>query len=227
MKYSMSIAEASRVLGKTPRTIRNYINSGQLSSGQHGRSRYLNPEEVHELLVDDQSTRVTAAEFRAIRAQVRRLESEMMVIQHMLDLRNETLGMTEEFSRELYAAAIEQYQRPVGSYSLKELESWADVFARMDENDLSTIGAAVQRDAWKVLLRLSARLLTDVVSREDYKTSLALQQAHKLLADARRRLRISIFIYIEMSNELPVDLRIETPMKDDLFESLKNAIKSS
>lgn len=221
MKYTMSVAEAARVLSKTERTIRNYISFGQLSSITRGRSRYLDPEEVQELVTEQDSPRATVTEIRALRASVRRLESEMAVIRHMLDLRNESLGMTPEYASQLYAAAIEQYGRPAGSYSIAELEGWAQVFSRLDEADLQVFCAHPTPEAWKVLLRLSARMITDVVSRKEYSTSLALQSTHRLLAEGRRRLRISIFIFLESRGAVPPELREHVEMKDAIFEQLK------
>lgn len=221
MKYTMSVAEAARVLSKTERTIRNYISFGQLSSITRGRSRYLDPEEVQELVTEQDSPRATVTEIRALRASVRRLESEMAVIRHMLDLRNESLGMTPEYASQLYATAIEQYGRPSGSYSIAELEGWAQVFSRLDETDLQTFCAHPTPEAWKVLLRLSSRMITDVVGRKEYSTSLALQSTHRLLAEGRRRLRISIFIFLESRGAVPPELREHVEMKDAIFEQLK------
>ena len=226
MKYTMSIAEAARVLGKTERTIRNYIKTAQLTSARRGRSRFLDPEEVQELLVEEDSSRVTAAEMRALRATVRRLEAHINVIQQMLDLKNEPLGMTDEYARSLLSAALEQYGRPHGSYTIKELEAWASIFARMDESDLQTLCAATSATSWKTLLRLSSRMVSEVASREDYKTSLDAQQVHRLLADGRRRLKISIFIYLEMTSQIFSEIE-ETEVKTSLFESLKKQVKPS
>jgi len=223
MKYSMSIADAGRVLGKTERTIRNYIKTGQLTSTGSGRSRLLDPEEVHELLAAPKGERITVAEIRTLRATVRRLESEVAVIQHMLDLRNESLGMTSQYAKELHAAMIEQYGRPAGSYSTAEMRAWADIFTRMDEADLLTFSGAGA--AWKILLRLCGRMLSEVTARPDYSTSLELQQIHRLLADGRRRLKISIFIYLESLSDASTAL--ERTLKEDVFERLKNDIKPS
>ena len=221
MKYTMTVAEAARVLSKTERTIRNYIRLGQLSSITNGRSRYLDPEEVQELLVEHDSPRAPVTEFKSLRAQVRRLEAEMAVIRHMLDLRNESLGMTPEYATQLYATAIEQYGRPAGSYSISEFEGWAQIFSRIDETDLQTFCMYPNPEAWKVLLRLSARMVADVVGRKEYSTSLPLQSTHRLLAEGRRRLRISIFIFLENRSAVPAELRENMSIGDDLFEQLK------
>lgn len=226
MKYTMSIAEAARVLGKTERTIRNYIKTAQVTSARRGRSRYLDPEEVRELAMESDSARVTAAEMRALRATVRRLESHISVIQQMLDLKNEPLGMTDEYAQSLLSAALEQYGRPHGSYSIKELEAWADIFARIDETDLRSLCAATSTTAWKTLLRLSSRMVSEVASRDDYKTSLDAQRVHRLLADGRRRLKISIFIYLEMTSQIFSEIE-ESEVKTSIFESLKNQVKPS
>jgi excisionase family DNA binding protein len=218
MRFTMSLPEAARALGRTERTVRNYIKEGRLASLTRGRSRLLDPAEVMSLIEEDASPRVTPEEVRVLRAQVQRLESEMAVVRHMLDLRDSALGMTEAYAAGLYDAMIVQSSRPVGSYSLPELESWADIFARMDESDLE-IFCRKEWSAWKQLLLLSARLITDVVSRADYKTSLDLQKVHRLLADGRRRLRISCFIYLEMRQMISPELR-------EAGQSLRESLKS-
>lgn len=223
MRFTMAIPEAARVLSRTERTVRNYIKEGRLASIQRGRSRLLDPAEVTSLLEEEASVRVSAEEVRVLRAQVRRLESEMAVVRHILDLRDATLGMTDEYAAGLYAAMIEQAARPAGSYSTTELESWADIFARMDENDLE-IFCRKEWQAWKFLLQLSARFIADVVSRPSYKTDLALQKVHRLLSDGRRRLRVSCFIYLEMRQMIPPELReagqsIQESLKMEVFTS--------
>ena len=223
MKFTMTVEEAARVLSKSDRTIRNYIKNGQLSSIRKGRTRLLDPEEVHELHTEGALPRISMSEIRTMRAQIRRLEAEMAVVQHVLDLKNESLGVTEEYAKGLMDAATEQFGRPAGSYTIREYESWANIFARMDENDIQRLCVAVQNpDAWKLFLRLSARMVSEVTLSADYASSLALQQVHRLLADAKRRFRISCFVYAEMSRGLPPEIRENPTVKEDLFERLKS-----
>jgi excisionase family DNA binding protein len=221
-QYTMTIAEAARVLGRSERTIRNYINSGQLSSQQAGRGRNLDPEEVHELLTEGMSERPKLAEIRTLRAKVRRIEAQMAVVQRILDLRDAKLGMTPDYAEALVGHLRGQLGRPSGTYTLREMESWADIFGRMDEEDLSVLERAGHGHAWISLLRLSSRMTSEVAAREDYTNSLAAQEIHKLLADARRRLRISCFVYRELQGALPPEFREGVTLKEDLFERLKS-----
>lgn len=220
-QYTMTIAEAARVLGLSERTIRNYISSGQLSSSRVGRTRYLDPEEVHELKTEGMLDRPKLAEIRTLRARVRRLEAEMAVVRRVLDLRNARLGMDVEYAKALVGHLRDQLGRPAGSYTLREMESWADIFARADEQDLKIFEEAGFESAWIELLRLSSRMISEVVALEDYSNSLAAQEVHKLLADARRRLRISCFIYRELKGALPPELREGATVKEELFQQLK------
>jgi excisionase family DNA binding protein len=220
-QYTMTISEAARVLGRSERTIRNYINSGQLSSQRSGRRQHLDPEEVHELKTEGMLERPKLAEIRTLRAKVRRLESQMAVVQQILDLRNAKLGMTPDYANAVMGLLRDQAARPQGSYTLRDLESWADIFGRADEEDLAVFERAGHPTAWVELLRLSSRMISEVVARADYKNSLAAQEVHKLLADARRRLRISCFVYRELKGALPPEFREGATVKEDLFHRVK------
>lgn len=221
-QYTMTVDEAARVLGRSARTIRNYINSGQLSSQRVGRARRVDPEEVHELLTEGALERPKLDEIRSLRAKVRRLEAQMAVVQRMLDLREERLGVTPAYATALVGHLDGQLGRPTGSYSLRELETWADIFARVDETDLEVFERAGHPQAWVGLLRLSSRMVAEVATREDYKNSLSAQEIHKLLADARRRLRISCFVYRELRGALPPEFREGVTLKEDLFNRLNS-----
>ncbi len=222
MRYTMTVAEAARVLGKTERSIRKYIKDGQLTSQKLSRTPLLDPEEVQEFLKEGALPRVSHTEIRQIRAQVRRLESQMSVVMRVLDMQNETLGMTAEYAKGLLDAAHKQLERAAADTALADFENWSMIFGRMDETDLETFCRANNSDSWKILLRLSSRMVSDVVARDDYKTSLEAQQTHRILADSRRRFRISCFIYLEARGVLPPELRDGHTILDGIRDRIKN-----
>ena len=196
---TMSIQEAARFLEVTERTVRNYINKGLLSKTKVGRKVLLVPEEVVSLKEDMDSVApiVSRQEMLHHRAKIRRLESHMEVVLRILDAKDDPLTLSEEYSAELYNLAGEQ--RKSGSWSVDQIKPWIEIFNRLSENDFEVMQKATKDlHPWRVFLKLCTSMMAQVVSDSEYVTSLELQGIHRLLAEARRRLRISAFIYGEM-----------------------------
>jgi len=228
MKYTMKIPEAASILGVTDRTVRNYIKKGLLSRQRISRSSLLDPIEVEELRLDFQSEFPTLSrkEFLKLKTTVRRLESHMEVVLRMLDTKMQPLGIGEEYSRELYQLAA-QHLTERSSWRAEEIAPWIEIFDRLSENDFMVLCKATDNPkAWLVFLRLNVRMSECVVGDREYATSLELQNLHKLLSEARRRLRISAFIYSEMMGNLEEELNryglIEAPKStaESLFSKL-------
>ena len=196
-----TIQDAARHLGCSDRTVRSYSSQGLLSQVRVAgdRRRFYDPAEVEELRVASSRGRiaVSSTEFAAMRAQVKRLQATLDVVLRVLDTREDPLHVTPEYATDLLALALDQLRR--GRWSPAEMESWSEVFLRLDENDLQTIAvAASDAKAWHPFLRLCTAMTAALPEYPDYRTSLDLQALHKKLAEGRRRLRTSTVIYCEM-----------------------------
>lgn len=196
-----TLQETARHLGCSERTVRSYSRQGLLTQIRvpGDRRRFYDPAEVEELRAASERGRIAVshAEFAAMRAQVRRLQATLDVVLRVLDTRNEPLGVTPDYATELLALALDQLRR--GRWAPAEMESWSEVFLRLDETDLGVIAtAASDGRAWLPFLRLCTAMAAALPEYADYKTSLDLQALHKKLAEGRRRLRTSAVIYCEM-----------------------------
>lgn len=197
----LTLQETARHLGCSERTVRSYSRQGLLTQVRvpGDRRRFYDPAEVEELRAAAARgrTAVSHTEFAAMRAQVRRLQATLDVVLRILDTRNEPLGVTAEYAVELLALALDQLRR--GRWAPAEIETWSEVFLRLDENDFSVIAAAAADGRpWLPFLRLCTAMSAALPEHPDYKTSLDLQALHKKTAEGRRRLRTSAVIYCEL-----------------------------
>jgi hypothetical protein len=203
----MTLQDAARFLSVTDRTVRNYIKKGLLSKEKKGRGVFLRPEEVQSLKEDMDSAApiVSRQELVRLRAKVRRLESHMEVVLRILDAKDAALGLSPSYSEELYAFAVAHTKK--GSWQIEEISPWVEIFDRLSENDFAVMaGQTSDTHPWRVFLRLCTMMMGFVVSHPEYSSSLEMQGTHKILASSRRRLRISAFIYGELSGTMASEL---------------------
>lgn len=221
---TMTLQEAATFLQVTDRTIRNYIKNGLLSKTGKGKSARLPTEEVISLREDRDSTApiVSRQELLKHRAKIRRLEANMEVVLRMLDAKDAPLSLNPEYSKELYAFAQEHLKK--SAWDLSEIKPWLDIFCRLSEEDLDVMrGSTGDLHPWKVFLRLCTAMMSFVVSDSEYRTSIEHQHVHRMLADARRKLRVSSFIYGEMMGSMHAEitsLSIPTTTTDLLFRKI-------
>tara|TARA_Y100000034_G_scaffold135865_1_gene209494 strand:- start:617 stop:1321 length:705 start_codon:yes stop_codon:yes gene_type:complete len=207
---TMSISEAAAYLKVSDRTIRTYIKNGLLSATRNGRSRQLRPTEVEELRIDLQGNGVRSLlsrkELLQLRAEVRRLSSQMEVVLRILDSKSDPLSITEGYARDLHGLCLSQLSTT--SWSATEISPWLEIFMRIDERDFEVMEAATaDPKPWLPFLRLCVAMTARVVSMEDYSTSISLQSLHKQLAEARRRLRVAALIFSESRGLSDADLK--------------------
>lgn len=196
----MTYATAAKHLGITERSVRNYVRQGflQAKSISGTRSKFLSPTEVEELRVlrSEQAGAgpISRKEILLLTAKVRRLEYSMATVLRLLDAKDAPLRMSPSYAKELHAACLSQLSRT--GWKTQEIAPWSEIFLRVDEDDLSVVAKATDDPKpWVLLLRLCAAMTESVVADKNYQTSLDLQDAHRSLAEGRRRLRASAIIY--------------------------------
>ena len=205
--HTMKIPEAARLLGVTDRTVRNYIKKGLLSRQRKSRTPLLDPVEVEELRLDLQSTSpvLSRRAFIQLRSKVRRLESHMEVVLRVLDTKSQPLGLSSPYAKDLYGLALEHLKK--SSWEVAEIKPWVEIFERVDEGDFETTAIATEDPkAWLVFLRLNVGMTAHIVKDPSYASSIDLQTLHRMLSEGRRRMRISAFIYAEMTSRVEEDL---------------------
>ena len=203
----MLVADAAKFLSVSDRTIRNYINKGLLSKRKEGRKTLVSSSEVISLKQDMDSTLplVSREELLRHRAKIRRLESHMEVVLRMLDAKDLPLNLSPAYAKDLYSFATEHLSK--GSWVVEEIRPWVEIFDRINEEDLEVMAQAVEDlHPWRPFLQLCTAMMSFVVGHTDYATSLDLQNLHRMLAESRRKLRVSAFIYGEMLGALTPEI---------------------
>jgi len=208
----MTLQEAARFLGVTERTVRKYIKQGFLSAHRvQGDRRYwlaaLDVGQFHQDMQEtSRTTGFTKKDFLLLRSQVQRLQSQMDVVLRILDAKDDPLRMPKEYAKELFELCL--VQSKATNWQMSEMQSWVEVFLRVDEEDLRSLSEAAEvRKPWKTLLSLCISMTTYVATHETYSTSLELQALHRQLAEGRRRLRVSALIYAELYTGVDPDIQ--------------------
>jgi len=228
-KY-MTVEEAAQHLGVSPKTVWRRMAEGFFSKHKNpGNKRvYLDPLEVEEYRQDLQSVAggavISRAEFVRMKAQLRRLTSQVDVLMQILDNQGASLNMSNAYARDLYGTCREQLQRT--NWDIHEIEPWVEIFFRIDEDDFYKMSEAVkEKRPWVSFLKLCVAMTAYVIERDDYRTNLDLQSLHKRLAEGRRRLRVSALIYTETYQVVESDIRmtgfLDSSIEDTLGSSMR------
>jgi hypothetical protein len=229
----LTIEAAAAHLGVSERTVRKFISDGFLSTRREAGSRrkWLLPVEVEELRVDRvdfrEGSRLTRREFMKVRSRVRQLESQMEVVLRMLDAKSNPLKMGLDYAKKLHAACLSQIQK--GEWTQTEISSWIQVFLRLSEEDLKTLRDATDDvKPWVPYLRLCLSMTARIVSMEEYETSLDLQDLHREMAEARRRLRVSAMCYSDLySYDLDPMLTRLGSLESSVQDTLSHVLRKS
>lgn len=222
----ITIDEAARYLGVTTRTISTYIAQGIISyHKKKGTNRkFISSEDVQDLMQAKEEETFSIKKFRELSTRVRKLEAQIDVLMRILDTKQIPLGLDKEELCELYETAI-----TCSSQVLNQdyVEAWLPILMRIDENDFKNLEKYKQtREPWVPFLDICLGLIVSTTSNKDYAVSLVMQNNHKELAEARRRLRLSALLYIESRGaSVEVDqLSVRHP--DTTIESVKKLLKS-
>jgi len=226
----MTVEEAARHLGVSTRSVRKYIAQGLLSTrrADGSRRKWLVPDEVEELRKDkhDSTKRVPAVQRREVletRAVLRRLRAEMDVVLRVLDMHEEPLRLDAGNAATLHEAALHEIKST--AWTLAELQQWADVLLRLNEEDLVVVAVTAGTRPWSAFLRLCVDMIVYVYEQPSYKTDLELQLLHRKLTEARRRLRVTALCYDDMYNR-EQDKELKRAALLDSPSSVREALRS-
>ena len=202
-KKFMTIQEAANHLDVCEKTVRNYLSRGYLGgTRQVGSNRiWLAPEEVESFRREKSESRtrsiVSREEMMKVNSRLRRLESRVETLLHVVDAKHEALGISASYAKTLHAACVEQLQ--ITGWASSLMDPWIHIFMHIDEEDFQTMSEAVADSRpWLPFLRLCTSMSVYVAQHTDYVTSLELQAQHKLLTESRRRLRVSMLCHAEL-----------------------------
>ena len=196
----MTFEEAANRLGRSKRSIHNYVKQGLLQRVMNSGNVVLRKEDVEQLAVDigSDSPALNRKTFYLLQARLKKLEEEMVAVKHILEIRDSPLRPSESEARGLYAAATESLSRR--NWVAEEVDLWAAQFERLDEPALDSISQAIQDNkAWTPFFTLCLELIKYAHSRfsTEKVDPLLWLARHKRLEEGRKKLRGSILIWIE------------------------------
>jgi hypothetical protein len=200
----LTYKEAANHVGLTERSIRNYIRRGFLTPQRIAGSRQkfllaADVEELRSLRAEQAGKPVSRQEILLLTARVAKLEYTLQTVLTLLDAKTIPLGITSEYAQQLHQAATDQLR--LTAWSPEEIVPWVDIFLRIDENDFIIMREVIRNGTpWVPFIRLCTAMSESVVRAGAYASSLQLQDIHRQLAEARRRLRAAIVVYDGLQN---------------------------
>jgi excisionase family DNA binding protein len=194
-----TFAEATRKLGRSQRAVYRYVERGVIRVQKIGKASKLSKEDVDNLAIDI-STRnppVNRQAFVHMAARLQKLEQDMAVLRRMYGVVDSPLRPSQEEAKALYLAATKALE--AGKWRQDEIVSWADLYDRLDEVCLTSIGVAVGEDnPWGPFYKLCLAQLGAIRSTPDFSSSLDLQHLHQRLDAGRKVIRDTIVTWALM-----------------------------
>ena len=225
----MTIEDAAQHLQVSTRTVHTYIKEGFLSTTKkrNDRRRLLDALEIEELRKEREEhgakTLLSRKEVRGMEVRLSKLESQMRVVLRVLDAQVEPLGLNPANAKDLYTACLLEQKN--GSWELDEYQSWVEILLRVTEDDFIQM-VELSPCPYKPFLSLCMTMTVSIVRHKDYETSLERQRVHRLLSEARRRLRVAAVLFSETQGTVPTDLRkMATEIPSSLVDALERKVR--
>lgn len=218
--------EAARRLGRSKRTIHNYIKQGFLNRVVDNGAILLRREDVEQLAVDlgSDAPALNRKTVYELQSRIRKLEQDMSVVRMALQIRDNPLRPSDEEASGFYKAAVMALK--AGNWSRKEVELWVDYLHRIDEVTLDTfLKSTGILQPWKVFYDLCIHMMEAVSNEETYRTDLEWQVLHKKLDEVRKRMRDSIILWMEMGRGTLPDSALKSvdTVKEDLLRRISSS----
>ena len=201
----ISIREATQVLGKCTKTIRNYIKHGILPARRfrgHGRTLWIRRDDVEAL------TRLRDMKYRTsdiwdllqtINLRLRSIDERMNFLMRVngLDisaLRDAPIEMLKGF----YDEAETFLELNAFGLPYQQMEQWAKVLLQFTEIEYERlVGPTQDLHPWKTFYFLCRHLMRTLRQRKGFATHPRMQQAYRLLDKARKHINQSAMIFEE------------------------------
>jgi len=202
----LRLAEASRIVNLSERTLRSYIKAGTL-----GRVRIpgtkaigLDPDEV--LALKESMARpaaVTPAHVRGLEIRISILERRIRTLSEILNTQWDPLNLNAAAARELYRTAREKLL--TAQWRVEDIDAWCDTFRRMEESDLRLIAqTCLDPQPGAPFLQLCAEHIRTLSSAKTLDTNPELQDLLQKVLAARRHLRGLQALYLQAPAVPPV-----------------------
>lgn len=189
---------AANRLGRSKRSIHNYIKKGFLRPVRHGGEPQLHFAEVEQLALElgTDFPSVSRATFFQIQTELKKLRDEMEAVKHMLEIRDESLRPSPIEAKGLIEAARDSLGRK--KWRAEEIFIWAQQFEKMDEVSLTMLAKAdpLNHEPWKIFYALCLEMLTTVSTQHGLES----QALAKRLEAGRQRMRGTVLLWVELGN---------------------------
>jgi len=193
--------QAANRLGCTKRSVHNYIERGLLKRVVQSGKVLVRRDDV-EQLAEESGTDFPALNKKTVYQMLSRLKKledryEMMTqIWDTLGLQEKPLRPEPKEAAQLHRAATDFLT--VATYQLKEMQSWAGVFVRIDDAAVETVAEATgSLQPWRPFHDLAHRMLDHLEKQKALKTDIELQALQAKLQLGRRRVREAALFWIE------------------------------
>lgn len=216
--------EAANRLGKSRRSVFNYVKRGYLKNYIREGQVVVRKEDVEQLAVELGSDlpAMNRHTFFQMQSRLQKLENEMTTVKHILEIRDEPLRPSDSEAIAISAAA--KTYLAAGNWTAEHVDQWLPLFEKMDESFLEKLISATQEPkAWVPIFHLCLRMLE--LALKNSPTSLEWQARAKRLDEGRRKLRGTVIMWTEMGRGTTEEVVLRS--LDDLKEGLLRKIVAS
>jgi hypothetical protein len=217
-------AEAANRLGKSKRSIFNYVKRGYIKSSLREGQTVLNRDDVEQLSIELGSDlpAMNRMAFLQMANRLQKLEHEMNTVKHILEIRDEPLRPSDAETSGIFNAA--KTYLAAGVWTEEHVDQWVGLFERMDEMFLEKlISATREPKAWVPIYELCIRMCD--LAQKQGASSLPWQARAQRLGEGRRKLRGTIIMWTEMGRGTTSEVILSGI--DDLKESLLRKVAAS
>ena len=217
-----SLSETQRRLNKSRASVYSYVQKGFLKKYHEDGKQLFSKEEVDDLAqrqgVD--APAMTRAAWLEMQGRLRKLEDEMRLVKHILELRDTQPLRPDKASAQAIYAAMQTYLANASSITeAKSIDNWAMIFETTDERTLDLISEYVDDKAvWMVVYRTCMNLSEYCQAQNAASPSILWQTLAQRLEQCRQRLRLVAIAWLKLGRgSLPTELLT-------LFDSKKESL---
>lgn len=203
----VSIDEAAKLLGRSRRSVTEYLKNGVLRRVRQGKKVMIPRQEVEDLCVDIGANLppMNRQTFFQLTSRIQRIEAAMAVLKKAAGFSDAPIRPDKNEAVGMLAAAKKAKEE--SSWKLDEIDLWADMYEKMDEVFFDAVSAFTsESEAWRPFYKLCAAQAHQLAYSPDFKTSLRVQALHDRLCFSLKNMRHIILAWIEAGNGSAPDI---------------------
>jgi hypothetical protein len=223
----LTITEVATRLGRHRRSIHNYLEKGFLRRVERNGKVLVPSEDVEQLAVElgTDFPALTRRTLFEMQAKIRKLEEGQRVFEKMWGIQEKPLRPSPNEAAGLLKATTDYLSNT--SWRFEELNSWALLFNRVDEETLDALAEhGMTTKPWEPLYDLSLRMLAFIDKTKA--ETLELQALRATMESGRKKIREATLFWIERGRgTVPQQVfkLLDSP-KEDLLRSLALGAKA-